>query len=184
MLSREEALELVKSQNPEPHLVNHALQTEAIMRALAEKLGHDPELWGVTGLLHDLDYPNTKDNPARHGLDAADMLAGRMPDEALTAIVAHNEECTGKAAACAFDYALRAAESATGLISAAALVRPTRMQGMEPKGLKKKMKDKSFAAAVSRERIRECEKLGLDLNEFFLTAIPAMTAVAAETGIA
>lgn len=184
MLSREDALQLVKSQNPEPHLVNHALQSEAIMRALAEKLGHDADLWGVTGLLHDLDFPNTKDNPARHGLDAAEMLEGKLPPEAVTAIVAHNEEHTGVKAASAFDYALRAAESATGLISAAALVRPTRMEGMKPKSLKKKMKDKSFAAAVDRERIRECEKLDMDLGEFFLIAIPAMAGVAEETGLA
>lgn len=183
MLSRDQALELVKSQNPEPHLVNHAVQTEAIMRTLALKLGHDPELWGVTGLLHDLDYPRTKDNPARHGLDAAEMLQGRMPDDALHAIVAHNEEYTQVAAASPFDFALRAAESATGLIATAALVRPTRMEGMQPKSLTKKMKDKAFAASVSRERIRECEKLGMELAEFFQLAIPAMAEVASQTGI-
>lgn len=184
MLTHDEALELVKSRNPEPHLVNHALQTEAIMRALAAELDQDAELWGVTGLLHDLDYPDTKDNPARHGLDAVDALTGKMPDDALQSIAAHNEEYTGVAAANPFDYALRAAESATGLISAAALVRPTKMEGMKPKSLKKKMKDKAFAAAVSRERIRECEKLGLDLGAFFLLAIPAMADVAEETGLA
>lgn len=183
MLSRDEALELVKAQHPEPHLVHHAVQTEAIMRALAERLGRDPELWGVTGLLHDLDYPATKDNPARHGLDAVELLAGKMPDEALHAIAAHNQECTGVPAESDFDFALRAAETATGLISAAALVRPTRMEGMQPKGLKKKMKDKSFAAAVNRERIHECARLGMELGDFFLLAIPAMATVADETGI-
>lgn len=183
MLTHDQALELVKAQNPEPHMVNHAIQSEAIMRALAEKLGHDPELWGITGLLHDLDYPATKSNPARHGLDAVEMLGDQMPSEALQAIAAHNEECTGVAATSPFDFALRAAESATGLISAAALVRPTHMEGMQPKSLKKKMKDKAFAAAVSRERIRECEKLGLDLSEFFQLAIVAMTDVATQTGI-
>ncbi len=184
MLNRDEALELVKAQNPEPHLVNHAIQTEAIMRALAGRLGQDAELWGVTGLLHDLDYPQTKENPARHGLEAVAMLEGRMPGDALQAIAAHNEECTGVAAAGPFDYALRCAETVTGLISAAALVRPTRMEGMQPKSLKKKMKDKAFAAAVSRERIRECERLGMELTEFLDLAIPAMATVAEETGIA
>ena len=184
MLTRDEALELVKSQNPEPHLVHHAVQTEAIMRALADKLGHDAELWGVTGLLHDLDYPATKENPARHGLDAVRMLEGKMPGEALQAIAAHNSEYTGVAPADVFDYALRAAETATGLISAAALVRPTRMEGMKPKSLKKKMKDKSFAAAVNRECIKECSHLGMELGDFFLLAIPAMASVAEETGIA
>lgn len=184
MLDHDAALALVKAQNPEPHLVNHAIQTEAIMRALAGRLGHDPELWGVTGLLHDLDYPMTKENPARHGLDAVALLEGKMPGDALQAIAAHNEECTGVAAAGPFDYALRCAESVTGLISAAALVRPTRMEGMKPKSLKKKMKDKAFAAAVNRDRIRECDRLGLELGDFLELAIGAMTTVAEETGIA
>ena len=183
MLSRDEALALVRSKNPEPHMVNHALQSEAIMRALAQRLGRDPEVWGRAGLLHDLDFPLTRDTPERHGLEARAELAGRLPEEALHAIAAHNEECTGVAAAGDFDFALRAAETATGLVMAAALVRPTRMEGMEPKSLKKKMKDKSFAAAVSRERIRECEKLGLTLDEFLALAIAAMTPIAAETGI-
>lgn len=184
MLTPSEALALVKSKNPEPHMVRHALQSEAIMRALAGRLGHDPELWGVTGLLHDLDFPQTKGAMERHGLAARAELAGKLPEEALYAIAAHNEEHTGVAAASALDFALRAAETVTGLVMAAALVRPARMAGMEPKGLKKKMKDKSFAAAVNRERIRECEKLGLTLDEFLALSIAAMTPVAAETGIA
>jgi hypothetical protein len=183
MLTRDEALDLVRSKNPEPHMLNHAVQSEAIMRALAQRLGHDPELWGLAGLLHDLDFPQTKGVPEQHGLVAREELAGKLPEDALHAIVAHNEECTGVAAAGAFDYALRAAESTTGLVMTAALVRPTRMEGMEPKSLKKKMKDKSFAAAVSRDRIRECEKLGLTLDEFLAIAIAAMTPIAAETGI-
>ena len=184
MLERDEAMALLRAEGPEPHLVNHAIQTEAIMRALALRLDHDPELWGLTGLLHDLDFPTTKDNPARHGLDAAEALAGKLPDEALHAIKAHNEECTGVAAENDFDYALRCAESVTGLISAAALIRPTRMEGMKPKSLVKKMKDKSFAAAVSRERITEFERLGMERPDFLTLAIAAMDTVAAETGLA
>lgn len=183
MLTRDEALALVLGKRPENHLVNHATQTEAIMRALAGRLGRDPELWGQTGLLHDLDFPETRDTPGRHGLAAREALAGKLPGEALAAIAAHNEEHTGVVAATDLDFALRAAESSTGLIMAAALVRPARMQGMAPKGLKKKMKDKSFAANVSRERIRECEKLGLSLDEFLSLAIAAMAGVAADTGI-
>jgi len=183
MLSRDQALDLILDKKPERHMVHHAIQSEAIMRALAQRLGHDPELWGLTGLLHDLDFPLTRHIPEKHGVVAREELAGRLPEEALRAIAAHNEECTGVMAAADFDFALRAAETATGLIMAAALVRPTRMQGMEPKSLKKKMKDKSFAAAVNRERIRECEKLGLTLDEFLALAIAAMTPIASETGI-
>lgn len=183
MLDRAEAMDLIRSKNPEPHMVNHAVQTEAIMRALAGTRDTDPDLWGVTGLLHDLDYPYTQEKPECHGPEAAKELEGKLPDEALHAIVAHNEECTGVKAENEFDYALRAAESVTGLISAAALVRPTRMEGMKPKSLKKKMKDKSFAAKVNRERIRECEKFGMDLSEFLALSITAMNGVAEETGI-
>jgi hypothetical protein len=183
MLGRDEALELIESKTPGRHMVNHALQTEAVMRALAEHKGEDPELWGVTGLLHDLDFPETKDNPERHGPDAAKELEGKLPDEALRAIVAHNEECTNVPAESEFDFALRSAESVTGLISAAALVRPSGMEGMKPKSLKKKMKDKSFAANVNRERIRECEKIGVELSEFLTLSITAMTGIAEETGL-
>lgn len=183
MIHREEALSLILAKNPEKHMVNHAVQTEAIMRALAGRQGADPELWGVTGLLHDLDFPETKNEPERHGPEAVKELDGKLPAEALHAIVAHNEECTGIKAENDFDFALRAAESVTGLISAAALVRPTRMQGMQAKSLKKKMKDKSFAAAVNRERIRECEKLGMELGDFLTLSVAAMTEVAEETGI-
>jgi len=183
MVDRNEALALIRAKNPEPHMINHAVQSEAIMRALAEHKGQDPELWGITGLLHDLDFPETKDKPECHGPDAVKELDGKLPPEALHAIVAHNEECTGVKAENDFDFALRAAESVTGLISAAALVRPTRMEGMKAKSLKKKMKDKSFAAAVNRERIRECEKIGLELGDFLTLSITAMAGVAKETGI-
>ncbi len=176
-LDREKAMELLLSKHPEKYLLQHGLYTEAIMRVLAKKLGVDEELWGITGLLHDLDYPETKEDPEKHGLMARKWLLGQMPEEALYAICAHNEEYTGVKAQSQFDFALRAAESITGLISAAAFLRPTGMEGMQPKSLKKKMKDKSFAASVDRERIKECEKLGLELTEFLQLAILGMTTV-------
>ena len=145
------------------------------MRALAVRFGENEDLWGLTGLLHDLDYPTTAENPARHGLDTADMLAGKLPEEALTAIRAHNAEMNGASApAGRFDFALRCGETVTGLISAAALMRPTGMEGMEVKSIKKKMKDKAFAASVSRERIKECEQAGVPLDIFLALSIEAM----------
>lgn len=183
MITRQEAMDLLLSHRPESHLVNHAVQTEAIMAAMAGRLGQDAVLWGLTGLLHDLDYPLTRDTPSRHGLEAAVELAGLLPDEALRAIVAHNGERTGMAPESVFDYALRASEAVTGLISAAALIRPTGMEGLAPKSIKKKMKDKAFAAMVSREDILECAKAGLDLDEFLALAIAAMAGVAETTGL-
>jgi hypothetical protein len=182
MLDRTEALAMLKASAPD-HLYVHALETEAVMRALAERLGHDQEVWGLAGLLHDLDYPQTKDTPEKHGLLTAETLTGKLPDEAVQAITRHNE-MNGNLPETQFDFALRCGETVTGLIHTAALVRPTRMQGMEAKSLKKKMKDKAFAAAVCRETIKECEKIGLELGDFLTLAIGAITGIENEVGLA
>lgn len=184
MLTRDEAHRLMLDNIPDPALRAHSLESEAVLRALAKRLGQDEELWGITGLLHDLDYSTTKDNPARHGLDSADMLAGKLPDEALHAIRAHNGEHTGVTPDCAFDFALRCGETITGMIHAGALVRPTRMEGMDAKSIKKKLKDKAFAASVCRETVAECQKIGLEQSEFLTIAIAAVAGVAAEVGLA
>ena len=182
MLDRTEALAMLKASAPD-HLYVHALETEAVMRALAERLGHDQEIWGLAGLLHDLDYPQTKDTPEKHGLLTAETLTGKLPDDAVQAIARHNE-MNGNLPQSDFDFALRCGETVTGLIHTAALVRPTRMQGMEAKSLKKKMKDKAFAASVCRETIRECEKIGLELGDFLTLSIAAITGIEHEVGLA
>lgn len=184
MIQRQSALNLLAENNTPPSLLQHALASEAIMRALAVRFGENEDLWGLTGLLHDLDYPTTAENAARHGLDTADMLAGQLPDEALTAIRAHNAEMNGASGpASRFDYALRCGETVTGLISAAALMRPTGMEGMEVKSIKKKMKDKAFAASVCRDNIRQCAEAGLELDDFLSLAIEAMRTHSAELGL-
>ena len=178
MLNRDDALKLLESEKPEPGILQHSLASEAVMRGLARHFELGPEtveLWGIAGLLHDVDYPRTKDDPARHGLLAEELLAGKLPEEAVYAIKAHNGEYTGAEPASRFDFALRCGETVTGLITAAALVRPDGLAGMEPKSLKKKMKDKAFAASVNREVIRECEKIGLELDDFLRIAIKAMS---------
>lgn len=177
MIARDEALELVRSQNPEEHMILHALQTEAVMRAVAGRLGRDQDLWGLTGLLHDLDYPSTKEAPERHGLESARLLEGRLPGEAVRAVSAHNGEMTGVAPESELDWGLRCCETVTGIIHAASLMRPTRYEGLEAKSVKKKMKDKAFARSVRRENIHECEKAGLGLDEFLGLAIAAMAGV-------
>lgn len=185
MITRDEALALLKAHNDETNLIHHALESEAVMRGLARRLGHDEELWGITGLLHDLDYAATRDNHARHGLDTADMLVGKLPAEALDAIRRHASELNGaEGPQTGFDHALRCGETVTGMVHAGALVRPTRIEGMQPKSLKKKMKDKAFAASVNRDCIRECERIGLDLGEFLQVAIDSVTAIAPEVGLA
>ncbi|MFZ5426528.1 MAG: HDIG domain-containing metalloprotein [Thermodesulfobacteriota bacterium] len=179
MITREEALDLVSAQNPEEHMILHALQTEAVMRALAARLGRDQDLWGMTGLVHDLDYPATKEAPERHGLESAAMLEGKLPAEAVRAITAHNGEMTGVGPETELDFGLRCGETVTGMIHAAALMRPTGYEGLAAKSVKKKMKDKAFARSVRRENIMECEKAGVPLDEFLTLAIGAMAGVKA-----
>ncbi len=179
-ITRSEALELIKAHTTEAFLVQHALASEAVLEALATHLEKDSDVWGLTGLLHDVDYGQTAATPEKHGLVGAEMLSGKLPEEALTAIRAHNGEMNGHSPVTPLDYALRCGESVTGLIVTAALVRPTGITGMEAKSLKKKMKDKAFAASVSRENIRECEKIGLDLDTFLKLSIAAMAAKAQE----
>ena len=184
MISRDQALALLKEHNTETNLINHALESEAVMRGLATKLGQDADLWGITGLLHDLDYSVTKEAHARHGLDSADLLAGKLPDEALNAIRRHAFEMNGtETPETDFDFALRCGETVTGLVHAGALVRPTRIEGMTPKSLKKKMKDKAFAASVNRDCIRECDRIGLELGDFLQIAIASVTEIASTVGL-
>lgn len=182
IISRGEALALLAGTKASDSLMRHALATEAVMGALANRLGANATLWSITGLLHDLDYPQTESDPARHGLAAAELLAESLPDEALCAIRAHNGEMNGHPPATIFDYALRCGETVTGLIAAAALMRPTRYDGMTVKSIKKKLKDKAFAANVNRENIKQCRETGLELDEFLELAICAMAASDAETG--
>lgn len=183
MLSRQEALEKLSAAHIAGQLMQHSLATEAVMRGMARHFGEDEDLWGLSGLLHDIDYAQTCDDTGRHGLAAMDILGDALPPEGLAAIRAHNTEMTGTPIETRLDHALRCGETVTGLVVTAALVRPTGMDGMEPKSLKKKMKDKAFAASVNREWIRECEKIGLDLDAFLGIAIASMTAAAAELGL-
>ena len=176
MISHKEALALLAENGVEGGLLQHSTASASVMAALARHFGEDEELWALTGLLHDVDYPATMHEPQRHGLAAGELLAGRLPEEALTAIRAHNGEMTGVMPQSRLDYALRCAETVTGLVGAAALMRPTGYEGMESKSIKKKMKDKAFAASVNRDNIRECEKIGLELDAFLTLVIAAMKA--------
>ncbi len=173
-MEREQAFALLTAEQPEPHMVQHALASEAVMQRLALHFGEDTAPWGLAGLLHDIDFPHTRETPEQHGVQAEAILEGKLPPELVYAIKAHNSEYTEAEPKSRLDYALRAAETVTGLISAAALMRPTGMEGMEVKSIKKKMKDKAFAASISRERIRECEQAGVPLDTFLALSIEAM----------
>ncbi|MFN2267866.1 MAG: HDIG domain-containing metalloprotein [Desulfonatronovibrio sp.] len=181
MITRDEALVLLKKNLPEENLIKHSLATESVLRELAISLKEDKDIWGLTGLLHDLDYSLTSDKPALHGIKSAEMLDGKLPDESIKAIKIHAAEMNQSGhPETKLDFALRCGETVTGLIMAAGLVRPNGLEGMKSKSLKKKIKDKAFAASVNREIIKEHENIGLDLNAFLTISITAMQSIAKE----
>jgi predicted hydrolase (HD superfamily) len=154
---------------------------EAVMRALAGCLGAEADLWGVTGLLHDLDYAETAEDPQRHARLTCQMLAGRLPDEALHAILAH---CGHVPAETPMDWALYCADPTTGLIVAAALMHPSKkLGGLDAQFLLRRFNEKRFAAGADREQIKRCGELGLELEDFLGLSLAAMQGVAAELGL-
>ena len=184
MLNRDEAFAFLEDNLANTNLVRHSLATEAVLRGLADRLDEDRDLWGVAGLLHDVDYESTADDPARHGLTGADMLEGKLPEEALHAIRSHNAEHTGVQRESNLDWLLSAGESITGLIVATALVYPDRkLASVKPRSVLKRMNVSGFARSVSRERIRDCDKAGLELAEFVSIALDSMKSIAPTLGL-
>lgn len=166
-------------------MIFHCLASEAVMRGIARRLGRDEEQWGLAGLLHDLDVEVTHADPQVHGLQTEELLKDYEVDpQILDAIRMHNECATGLARTNEFQHALAAGETITGLIFATTYVYPDRrLSGVKPKSVVKRMKEKSFAASVSRENILECELIGIPLPEFASLAIEAMLPIADEIGI-
>src|SRR6476660_6920752 len=152
-MNRADAFALVQEYTKNPSLVKHMLAVEAAMRAYARKLGEDEEQWGRVGLLHDFDYERWP-NPPDHPLQGAAILKERgYTDDVIYAIKSHADYLTDCPRVSRLDKTLYACDELCGFITACALVRPTRLEGLEAKGVRKKMKQASFAAAVKREDI-------------------------------
>lgn len=166
------------------NLRRHMLATEAIMRALALRLGEDADLWGVAGLGHDLDAEETEADFSRHGAVAAEALRGLgLPEEAAHAVAAHNPD-TGVAATERMDVALIAADQLSGLITASALVRPDKdLAGVKVKSVRKRYREGAFARGVDRVSIARCEELGIELDAFFALGLGAMQGIAPDLGL-
>ena len=184
-MNRNEAESLLKKYVKSEKMLYHCYASEAVMRALALKLGRDEEKWGLAGLLHDIDTEITHADPKKHALVAEELLRDEGIDEdILDAIKMHNEEATGLDRTTEFQHALAAGETITGLIYATALVYPDKkIMDVKPKSVTKRMKQSAFAAAVSRENIMECEKIGLPLNDFAEIALNAMKEIAEKIGL-
>jgi putative nucleotidyltransferase with HDIG domain len=182
MITREECLELVKQQVKNKNLLNHMVAVGAIMKGLATHLNENEKLWEAVGILHDIDYETFGDDFSKHGLISAEMVSDLLPEEGVHAIKAHNPK-TGVEAKTRLELSLFAADALSGMIVANALVRPTKLQGMKAKSIRKRMKDKSFARQVSRENIMKCEEIGFSFNEFAQIGIASMQSVAEEIGL-
>ncbi len=182
-MNREEALDSIKVNVENKNLINHMLATEAIMRALAKRLGEDEEEWGLTGLLHDIDVELTEEDMSSHSKLGADLVRELGASEAIAhAILCHNE-AHGVPRETKLDKALFCADPLTGLIIAAALVRPDKkLAGLEAKSVRKRFKEKSFAAGANREQISQCSEIGLELDEFIELGLGAMQGIADDLG--
>lgn len=183
-MTREEAMEMVNTHIRSENMKKHCYASEAVMRALARRLGRDEEAWGLAGLLHDIDVEITNADMLTHGPYAANLLTGRVSDDVLDAIVMHNEMASGRDRHSEFQHALACGETITGLITATALVYPDKkVASVKVKSVTKRMKEKAFAASVNRETILECEKIGLSLDEFTGIALQAMQGIGDELGL-
>ena len=183
-MNREEALAIVRSYVKNESLVRHMLAVEAAMRYYAEKMGQDVEMWGMTGLLHDFDWeihPTLEEHP----LAGEPILRQHgVPEEIIRAVMSHADH-TGVPRETLMEKALYACDEITGLITAVALVRPSRaLYDLEPSSVKKKWKDRAFAAGANREEIaKAAEEFNVELWEHTGNVIQAMRGIADELGL-
>jgi putative nucleotidyltransferase with HDIG domain len=189
-ISRDEALELLKSMDQKESDLRHYLETEAIMRALAERFGEDVDYWGMIGLLHDVDWALTRDDWTGHCSKAAGILREKGFDEKfIHTVQSHGygyDEIPAfkdKQRTERIEHSLIASETLTGLIYAYALMRGRNISEMAAKGLKKKFQDRSFAMNCRRDLIREIDKTGLELSEFFELSINALKGIKGDIGL-
>lgn len=182
-ISREKAVELFKKYNKSESLYHHALSVEAVMREFAGKNNEDQDFWGIAGLLHDIDWEMF---PEEHCRKAPELLAEiDAPEELVHAVCSHGYGLvTDVKPEKYMEKVLYTIDELTGLITATALMRPEKMKGISVKSIKKKWKDKSFAAGVNRDVITKgAEMLGLDISEIIQTSIDGMTEIAPELGL-
>lgn len=183
-MTREELLDEVRKRVKTPNLHKHILAVEAVMRALAKRLVQDEDRWGAAGLLHDIDYEETREEPARHSL-VSGQIAKEMgfDSEIVQAVEAHNE-AHGLPRNGLMAKALYSVDPLTGLIVASALISPgKKLKSIDAEFVLHRMGEKAFAKGANRDAIRACSELGLELGEFVDIALKAMQGIAGELGL-
>ena len=181
-LSRETAYQMVVEKIGINNLLKHIIAVEAGMRRLAEHFGEDIEFWGLTGLLHDLDYNETKDDEPNHTYVTSEWLKKyNLPGEMLHAIHAHpgHIPCESN-----LDWALYAVDPTTGFLVAAALMHPDKkLSSLNGEFLLRRFKEKRFAAGATRENMAACSNLGLELEQFLLLVLEGMVRISDKLGL-
>lgn len=184
MLTREEAITLVKTNTSKRNIIYHVLAVEAIMRRLASFFGENADIWGLIGLLHDLDYEKTEATPEKHGLLTEQMLKSQVPDDIVRAIKTHNASYTGILPENRCEKALVAADAISGLLVACALVMPSKkLVDVKIETVAKKFKDKDFARGADRQRILICEEIGISKEKFFEIALDGLKEISVNIGL-
>ncbi len=183
MMQRAEALELVKGRISKESNLKHMIAVGAVMRSTARRLGEDATAWEVTGILHDIDFEECH-GMEDHATMACEMLRGKVGEEVLQAILAHNHEATGVPVDNPLMRGLLAADAVSGLVIACALVLPSkRLADVKVSSIAKKFGNKDFARGVDRGRIMVCEELGIPRDEFLQVALEGMRESAEELGL-
>jgi len=185
-MTREQALTILKQYTKNENLIRHALAVEAVMKKMAEHFGKtdDIEKWTLAGLLHDMDWELTKNEPTRHGALAAEILAKEGFDQEIIRAVKVHNHMLGLPLETLMEKALFCVEELTGLITACALVNPEKLSGVKIESVMKKFKQPSFAKGVNREIIAQSQGLiGLSLEELIGLSLEAMIKIKDQLGL-
>lgn len=181
-MDRSEAFSLLKKHLKSENLIKHSLAVESCMKAMADHFGENRDKWGIAGLLHDLDYEYTSEESELHGIKTEEMLKGKdVSSEIIHAIKAHNHKVEAETK---IDISLYAIDPTTGFITAVALMHPSKsLEAANLKRMKKRFKENSFAKGASREQMKTCEKLGMNLDEFLVICQKAMSDIHKDLGL-
>jgi putative nucleotidyltransferase with HDIG domain len=187
-MNRKDALSLVKSRISNTNLYKHILAVEAVMRSLAKELNHDQDKWGLVGLLHDLDYEETKNAPEKHTLITAEILQTKgIAKEIIDAVKAH---AYGFGVAgiqppgSAMEHAIYCADPVTGFLVACALIHPEKkLAPIDVEFVRNRMKEKRFAAGANRDAMQTCSNLNITLDKFLQISLDAMKSISADLGL-
>ncbi len=181
-MTREQAIRILHEKLKNKNLFKHSLAAEACLKELAAKFGENVEKWGLTGLLHDIDYEETKTQPSKHGLVGAQYLESvGLEQDMIHAIKVHVGHIAPETL---LDWALFAADPLTGLIVAAALMHPDKsLKSLDTDFILRRFKEKRFAAGANRDQIESCKNLNLELNEFIEICLQGMQKISDELGL-